>query len=510
MTYTVTDWIADQLRAAAPQGDWNSNGIDRARELAEILKRNGIIDLSRLGAEKVIVRWRPYPWADIEERPEIALTYEGRRIGYLGTPNEPARDDFLQGYTLLAWSAEGHGHIAYRAVFTPQGFTIQPFWGSSSDWGTFREVVRFFVTAYLAFVMPATGVGAGASVGGFIMGASFAASYPLLTAIIGNIAIGAYFSGGDVKKAVKGALIAEAASSVGAAAGGLAYSATSIDIIAQLSDAAVRAFVAGGDVDKAVASVLIQNGLNSMDDLFSGGQDPYAPQPLPAQTDTGGGFSMGTDLFQMQAPADGSGGFNFAPVSFAPEGYQADNLPTGFDMTNPLALNTAAPAFDAGLNTPASGYSFPTMRVEPPMSPVAAGNPTGGNLVNQVSSFALAALKLTQAWNQARNPQPITQARANTASGATVAALNTGVVQTRAPDGTVSAARPPVGVPQSTVTGDLIVNNGDGTYTLISPDGRRRVIQYGANSGSDSGAGPLGVSWPVWIALAGLGVTILK
>ena len=35
-----------------------------------------------------------------------------------------------------------------------------------------------------------------------------------------------------------------------------------------------------------------------------------------------------------------------------------------------------------------------------------------------------------------------------------------------------------VGIPQATLDGNYIVNNGDGTYTVVSPDGRTAHYSY--------------------------------
>jgi len=501
--YTALDFIADQLRAANPGGDWDSNGIDRARELGAILLRNKIVDLSKLGATKVIVTFRAFPWADPETREEIALTYDGVRFGYLGTPTEPAREPFLQNYVRVAWSAEGHGHIDYLCRFTPQGFYIVPQWGSSSDWVTFREAVRFFVSVYLMYLSAGTASGAGATVGTAIVGASFAASFPLLTTILGNIAIGAYFSGGDVKGTVKGALIAQFAGGLGDIAGAAAYTATQIEILARLADVAVTALVRGQDVEKAVTQSLLMSGFTSVGEMLDAIGEPkmgefdtvdvsgypvegdvYSPDPVLTVDAYGSGSGWGGDIIQ---PLPGeSGGATFVPFA-----YGADLPPVTFDPGAPVE----------GFGVPS--YTPQGERIATPVRTTDTGPAV--SIVNTVSSLALNALKLNQAWNQARNPAPNTQAR-TVSGGAVVSGNDAGVIITRRADGTVSTSRPPVGVPQATTSGNFIVNNGDGTYTLIASDGSRRTVAYGQNSGPEQSALP----WPLMLAGAGLLISVFK
>jgi hypothetical protein len=487
--YTALDFVADQLRAANPGGDWNSNGVDRARELGAILLRNGILELSKLGATRLEVTSREYPWSGAVTRTEIALTYNGKTFGYLGTPTEPKNDPFLENYVRVAWSAEGHGHVDYLCRFTPQGFTIVPQWGSSSDWGTFREIVRFFVTVYLMYLSAGTASGAGATVGGTIMGAGFAAAYPALTAIIGNIAIGAYFSGGDVKSAVKNVLISQIAGAAGDFAGQVAYTATQIEILASLADVAVTALASGRDVETAVKMSLLQRGFSSVGEMLaSTGENivnDYESIDVTAYPVDGDAYSP--DVLPVVDSIPSSAGA--APDWQMPQ--FAELPPVTFDPGPPIN-GSDVPAF-----TPSGD------RISQPIRTTDSGGAVA--MVNSLSALALNALKLNQAWNQARNPAPVTQARRVTGSAVT-SGNDAGVIITRGADGTVTATRPPVGVPQATTNGNFIVNNGDDTYTIIAPDGSRRVVAYGQNAGND----PASLPWPLILAGAGLLISVFK
>jgi hypothetical protein len=82
-----------------------------------------------------------------------------------------------------------------------------------------------------------------------------------------------------------------------------------------------------------------------------------------------------------------------------------------------------------------------------------------------------------KAWEQRKLP-PNTTARVTDPSGRTIVAKGDGMIYTRAPDGKITTSKPAVGLPQSTLDGYVVVNNGDGTFTRISPSGGREVLSY--------------------------------
>ena len=169
-----------------------------------------------------------------------------------------------------------------------------------------------------------------------------------------------------------------------------------------------------------------------------------------------------------------------------------------------------SPGYDPGRDLlPWDGPSWemdplpiPDVVVEAPMAPLTDPYTRRGaewnfkDVLSNVSGAALAALQLTQAWNAVNRGQTIDaqgrpvgvnpQSRTyNPSTGQSHTALDTGVVVSTDSAGRVVSQRPPKGIAQSTITGNLIVNNGDNTYTLIAPDGSRRVIAYGPNTGGD-------------------------
>ena len=112
---------------------------------------------------------------------------------------------------------------------------------------------------------------------------------------------------------------------------------------------------------------------------------------------------------------------------------------------------------------------------------VETSTPAGATVVEvlkDATAAMVAALGLVQAYRSLTSkpaPNPVAQAR----QGAnTVRANSDGTITTTGPDGRTRTARPPVGQPQMTIDGSMIVNNGDGTFTRISRDGASVVNRY--------------------------------
>jgi hypothetical protein len=106
----------------------------------------------------------------------------------------------------------------------------------------------------------------------------------------------------------------------------------------------------------------------------------------------------------------------------------------------------------------------------------------------------LEALKLVDSYRRLVNPQPpnrVTQARVGSS---TVRATPDGMIVTTDASGRTVRTKPPVGQPQMTTDGSMIVNNGDGTYTSISPSGAMATNRYpttGAAAASSNYTTPL-------------------
>lgn len=499
MTYSAVDFVSDQLSAAAPGAEWFSMGVDRAAELAAILVRNSIIDLSRLRIVPVSFTLGMGAYPPDETVSGLALEYDGKRFGFLGTPDradngvqvsiprdvpggkygETRRQMFSFDVRMLegarvAWSAEGHGNVGYDLTTAATGFAIVPHWASSSDAAEIRGIIKTAAMFAVSFVLPAAGFSAANAIGGAVLGAPTALAYPGLATAIGQAALTAAFTGESVSELAKNAALSYAAAGAGDYAGALALDASNVEIVGKLTEAATRAYISGGDVERAVSFSLLQNAGSIVDIFESKGptMDYYSADEYNA---------VFPDPVFDPAPAVPE---VFAPVSFA-------DLPALSELP-PDAQWTMAP------------LAIPDVTIEEPMRADSQGFSMGDakTLINTVSDAALQALKVTAAY-RALNPQVNTAARTvNPATGRVTSALDTGIVQTRDASGRVVNARPPVGQPQSTVSGNVMVNNGDGTYSLIAPNGTRRTIKYSGETASQ------GFGITPGLVFAGLGVAV--
>ena len=477
--FTVVDFVAAQLRAAAPGAEWIITGVDRAQELALIFVRAGVRDLAKLKISPASYETKRFAWSIPEKQDALTFLYEGRSFGFMGTPDRQDRTLLIGEGTnspiLVAWSAVGHGHVSYELIAAPSGFAVAPHWGSSSDWGIFRDIVKTTFTIVVSFYLPLEGIALGDVVGGAVMGAEFAAAYPAATSVIGNVIVSTAVNGGDVEAAAKGAVLGAAGAQTGAFVGDAVTSATNLEIIGKSAGAAASALVQGRDINQAVAYTLVSSGVKAME--------------IPTTAD------------------DEMGPLNYGDApEVAP--FQSDSFGVGF-QADPAANLT----FDAMQTTVQPSFILSDgVRIEPPIAarPDTSGTPMR-DVVSNVSFLAVEALKLVRAYNGAQAPQVLRQSRAVLANGSVVTAMDNGTIQTRDASGRVMVNRPPVGVPQSTINGNLIVNNGDGTYTVIDPSGMRRVIQYGTDSQSGGVMDTLkSLPWPLILGAAGLGVAILK
>ena len=101
-----------------------------------------------------------------------------------------------------------------------------------------------------------------------------------------------------------------------------------------------------------------------------------------------------------------------------------------------------------------------------------------GQILKDANSIMLDALKLVDSYRRLVNPQPpnrVVQARVGSS---TVRATADGMIVTTDASGRTVRTKPPVGQPQMTTDGSMIVNNGNGTYTSISPSGAMATNRY--------------------------------
>jgi len=134
----------------------------------------------------------------------------------------------------------------------------------------------------------------------------------------------------------------------------------------------------------------------------------------------------------------------------------------------------------------------------PPVGGPAPVEPTT-SIWDSITQAATAAIKVRAAYQQSQQ-QSATPAR----PGGTVTATATGMLLTRNPlTGALQTSRPAVGVRYGLPDGRTMVNNGDGTFSLISGFGAETRVSYSA-----AGAGGAATNWVLYGAL-GLGALLL-
>lgn len=513
---TRADFIADQLRGMSPGIDWNVAGIDRAQELARILDRAGVLELWRMkmtrgSAEMTIPAHTVETESAIVEVPTTIkvipgffFDYGGKRIGYLGTPDRVENDPLLQETDhglIIAWSSEGHGQVNYvvRPNKAKTALEIAPVWASSSDAGTARQWITMIASFFLLTALPMAGVNVGAAIGNAVLPSSLTAAYPALSTAVGNVALSTALSGGDIQNAVKNTVVGAVAGTAGDFTSGALSAVTESNLIGSLASAATRAAITGGDIKTAIGLELFKQGAtvdtSSFDffaesaptgSVFGDSFNYWAP---PAAGD----FSIPSPDVYIPTPGADPWSFN-VPDYFPAQNNDPGDLstfnPTGLDNAEDFDPSkwTAFPPVNslspAAAGTTAPSPAAPPENIKPPANS-AVWSPV--QLVQGISQAALAALSVVKAYRQLDQPSINRTARIVQPGGAVSAITSNGMIQTRSPSGVVTSTRPPVGVPQATVTGEYVVNNGDGTYTVVSPAGQSATYRYSTGSAASAG-----------------------
>jgi hypothetical protein len=343
--------------------------------------------------------------------------------------------------------------------------------------------------------------GVNAAIAGAIFSPATIAAYPALTTITTNTIVQTALNGGDVERAVQ----LSVAAYVGANVGGFVAGVSDSKALGTLSSAATRAALTGGDVEKAVVSAVVSlapdalRGVDVAGPALSPVADPdklaiETPGPMMNDYDYGYGYSTG-DAFTLtpEGVAPELSAFNVSNDAVSLFDLNSSEVTPAFSLDDSLIMGAYdyaplddLPAYQYTIPTGGPVIDVPAVVVEAanvetpaaaaPLAP-AASSVDFGTIVKNVTFAAQSALALTQAWNAAKNPTINATARTTT-QGKTVSASDSGLIQTTTQSGQVVAQKPAVGQPQMTTTGNLIVNNGDNTYTLIAPDGSRRVIAY--------------------------------
>ncbi len=496
---SLRERIAGALVSQAPGAEWGAGGVDRSLELADIFISAGITDLTKLSVtiiEYDVGVYDPNLVSDnasqcvpifgdcptvpgpggyvLGKEKRLAFSYKGIIKDWLNDPDYPNK--FFEG-TRFAWSAAGDGNVSYHVVFDSKGFSIQPFWGSSSDWGDFREALKFTGTAFLAVAaLPAVGFSAGSYLGAAIVGETVAVAYPALTASIGNVALSTALNGGDVETAVKRTALSFAGSQAGGLVSAGVTGATGLDTLGKVAGSVAASFVTGADPITAATFTLLSQVPNMS--LQSSAPEFYdlvgdAPDFMPIP-DIPGNFDVAFD-----------GGFDSGSITADPgfTGLPVYNW-NGADAGWVQPVDSDLPLIDYS-TPPAPASLFPVPGIAPGFENIFASTQ---NVIGVVTQAAASALQLVRAYQQTKAPVQ-TAVRRVTSGGVVEIAARDGFIHTQAPNGKTTKKMPRAGEAYATADSSLIVNNGDGTFTTISPNGAQSVTRYPSTGFNFAGVG---------------------
>jgi hypothetical protein len=368
-------------------------------------------------------------------------------------PSEGAPFPFLHTSLPDRWNND------FSVIFRADGIPvfIPNEWRGDSAWQTTRNYLTFLFTA-ASFVIP----GIGATIGAYIFTAEFAAAYPAVVTIATNTAFNAALGGMDIEHAVGAALGNFVGGGFGNIVGGQVDSA----IIGKLTGAAATAAINGGDVQNAVAMAALNYGAST--------PSPQAPSlnPVGVNMDdesavtefvnTTNLFPDNTYSFTIDAPAFGAELANPAVLPSAESPFMTADTA---DITGQSGMTSDA-AF-----TPQGGPS-PSSVPAAILSPSTPSDSISWNdIVKNVSSAAIAALQVVKAYQSTGMPSPRAPLPSQTVN-------RDGTITTTAPTGSRTVAKLPAGMPYVLGDGTLVMNNGDGSYSLTTPAGATTKYVY--------------------------------
>jgi len=356
----------------------------------------------------------------------------------------------------------------YHVRFTDSGipYFFAEVWRQDSGWIRLRKGV-IFVASAIAMGIP----GMGAAIGQFVFPSSFVSAYPAVVNVAMNTAFNAVLGGQDIEHAIGRALASYAGAGFGDIVGGQFDSAT----IARLTGAATTAALNGSDVEMAVGVALLQSGAALAN---------VAPVPAPvaAPAIVEGPAMDEFDLFPSNAYTFDTGEpvfsanytDEFGTIASDPYGAFLGAELSPIDQTNiDLGIESVFGSTDFGsinesgttIFSGGGSGDFGTVATSPPPSPTDTGSGWDWDkTIATVSKAALAALQLSKVYQSSSTPAPKTGAATQTVN-------RNGTITTTAPTGQRTTAKLPTGTPYVLPDGSLIMNNGDGTYTLTSPSG---------------------------------------
>jgi hypothetical protein len=545
--------LADQLvRVWAAMGIKSTiAGIpttDRAGVLAEQLFTLGVRDLSRLSIGSVTrytdadsrARVRGVVGAEVDwtqYRGEPTKTYyflanDGEPIGYLGTDGGASSEadpyDSSDVGVLDLWDPAGSGHIKWIPVAIPSGSVVfTPVWASSSD-------VPVEVVALIGIA--AGFAGFPAMIGQAVLGAQAAAAYPLAAKAIGSAALQTALTGGDIEAAARSA----AASLVGAQFGNVVGSGLDSAQIGTVAAAAATAAIQGGDIEKAVTRSLITLGAQSVDDYFNTVEDYIDPGlfgdtgdwmptfPDPDYIDPGlfgdsGDWltldDIGVQLDQVEINdilainSDTLDAVDIDPSTVFTDEFGNLFLASGeyVEMSDTVYVDSIYVDEDGNIRAPDNNILIPSdealnLTADQLSAEIARQmDENAGTVVTTAPAPPSRPAAAPPAASQTKWPSITDATKVLDSIGklaaqlkSTVNAVRTGTY--RPPAGSTSTTgtprNTPVGVPITLPDGRVVTNNGNGTQTIRTPDGRTTTVpsSYAGATGAGGGGLLSGVS----------------
>lgn len=450
------------------------------------------------------------PQAEIGGRllPEVARDFAIRLIDSQGV-EDLTRWTFTPG-TLVAWTPEGHGNVSLIAARSNR---LVPVWGSSSDAGKIRAAAIGLAVAF---------AGVPSLIGSSVLGPATAAAYPAASQAFGNLVLQTALNGGDVEAAAKSAFSSFAGGQFGEVVGAGLDSAA----VGKAAAAAATAALQGGDIEKAVARSLVFSGAKAMDewsdfppgdfslpivDYGSGDWDPSLMDYVtlddlgvdPNTVDTSDILADNTDTLI---------GLDIDPSSLYPDEYGNLFLASGefAELSDATFVDSIYVDADGNIRAPDNSIMVPSnealnLTVDQLSAEIARQMDAGADKVetSQPAPPSRPAA-IPPAASQTKWPSISDTTKLLDAVGklsaqlkATTNAIKTGTY--RPPAGSTSQVgtprNTPVGVPVTLPDGRVVVNNGNGTQTIRTPDGRVSTMPSGYSGQSGAGGSLLpGVS----------------
>lgn len=207
--------------------------------------------------------------------------------------------------------------------------------------------------------------------------------------------------------------------------------------------------------------------------------------------------------------------FSQIPPAFIDDGWEDVGVlyPPSYDVvTVDEAVQLPGVDIEVTTTTPGRDTSY-----QPRETPAGTSSASVADVIKSANDVMLQALKLVDSYRKLTNPPAVNQRVQTTdrASGTTSRALPDGTMEMVDRYGNVGRVPIPPKKPTMTTDGSMVINNGDGTYTSISPSGAVATYRYQSTGGAStapgaSAAAPGGYSAALLIGGAVLALAVLS